>query len=115
MNRGDLASLNSFVVVADQLSFRAASAQLGITASAVSARCPIAQQPRQMPLSLRVSSAFSFAIIQLRASSSDWTWSASSTALSPARTARTSAQRTLVLDSESMMIAMTIERIAMNL
>jgi DNA-binding transcriptional LysR family regulator len=36
MNRGDLADLNAFVVVADQLSFRAASAQLGVTASALS-------------------------------------------------------------------------------
>jgi DNA-binding transcriptional LysR family regulator len=36
MNRRDLADLNAFVVVADQLSFRAASAQLGVTASALS-------------------------------------------------------------------------------
>jgi DNA-binding transcriptional LysR family regulator len=36
MNRGDLADLNAFVVVADHLSFRAASAQLGVTASALS-------------------------------------------------------------------------------
>ena len=36
MRRGDLADLNAFVVVADHLSFRAASAQLGVTASALS-------------------------------------------------------------------------------
>jgi DNA-binding transcriptional LysR family regulator len=36
MNRGDLADLNAFVAVADHLSFRAASAQLGVTASALS-------------------------------------------------------------------------------
>jgi DNA-binding transcriptional LysR family regulator len=36
MNRGDLADLNAFVVVADHLSFRAAAAQLGVTASALS-------------------------------------------------------------------------------
>src|SRR6201993_5242793 len=36
MNRSDLADLNAFVVVADQLSFRAASVQLGVTASALS-------------------------------------------------------------------------------
>jgi DNA-binding transcriptional LysR family regulator len=36
MNRGDLADLNAFVLVADHLSFRAASAQLGVTASALS-------------------------------------------------------------------------------
>jgi DNA-binding transcriptional LysR family regulator len=36
MNRGDLADLNSFVVVADRLSFRAASSQLGVTPSALS-------------------------------------------------------------------------------
>ena len=36
MNRSDLADLNAFVAVADHLSFRAASAQLGVTASALS-------------------------------------------------------------------------------
>jgi DNA-binding transcriptional LysR family regulator len=36
MNRGELADLNAFVVLADHLSFRAASAQLGVTASALS-------------------------------------------------------------------------------
>src|SRR3979411_734621 len=36
MHRGDLADLNAFVVVADPLSFRAASRQLGVTASALS-------------------------------------------------------------------------------
>src|SRR5246127_4619492 len=36
MNRGDLADLNAFVVVANHLSFRAASTQLGVTASALS-------------------------------------------------------------------------------
>jgi DNA-binding transcriptional LysR family regulator len=36
MNRSDLADLNAFVVVANHLSFRAASAQLGVTASALS-------------------------------------------------------------------------------
>jgi DNA-binding transcriptional LysR family regulator len=36
MNRSDLADLNAFVVVADHLSFRAASTQLGVTASALS-------------------------------------------------------------------------------
>jgi len=36
MNRRDLADLNAFVVVADHLSFRAASTQLGVTASALS-------------------------------------------------------------------------------
>ena len=36
MNRGDLADLNAFVTVADHLSLRAASAQLGVTASALS-------------------------------------------------------------------------------
>ena len=36
MRRTDLADLNSFVAVADHLSFRAASAQLGVTASALS-------------------------------------------------------------------------------
>jgi DNA-binding transcriptional LysR family regulator len=36
MNRSDLANLNAFVVVADHLSFRAASTQLGVTASALS-------------------------------------------------------------------------------
>lgn len=36
MRRDDLADLNAFVVVADQLSFRAAAARLGVTASALS-------------------------------------------------------------------------------
>jgi DNA-binding transcriptional LysR family regulator len=36
MNRSDLADLNSFVVLANHLSFRAASTQLGVTASALS-------------------------------------------------------------------------------
>src|SRR6202140_683647 len=36
MRRSDLADLNSFVAVADHLSFRAASTQLGVTASALS-------------------------------------------------------------------------------
>jgi DNA-binding transcriptional LysR family regulator len=36
MNRNDLADLNSFVVIATHLSFRAASSQLGVTASALS-------------------------------------------------------------------------------
>jgi DNA-binding transcriptional LysR family regulator len=36
MRRSDLTDLNAFVVVADHLSFRAASAQLGVTASALS-------------------------------------------------------------------------------
>ena len=36
MNRSDLADLNAFVVVANQLSFRAAATQLGVTASALS-------------------------------------------------------------------------------
>ena len=36
MRRRDLADLNSFVAVADHLSFRGASAQLGVTASALS-------------------------------------------------------------------------------
>src|SRR5580693_653271 len=36
MNRSELADLNAFVVVANHLSFRAASAQLGVTASALS-------------------------------------------------------------------------------
>jgi DNA-binding transcriptional LysR family regulator len=36
MKRSDLAELNSFVVVANHLSFRAASTQLGVTASALS-------------------------------------------------------------------------------
>jgi len=34
MNRSDLADLKAFVLVANHLSFRAASAQLGVTASA---------------------------------------------------------------------------------
>jgi Bacterial regulatory helix-turn-helix protein, lysR family len=36
MKRSDLADLNAFVVVANHLSFRAASTQLGVTASALS-------------------------------------------------------------------------------
>ena len=36
MNRGDLADLNAFVAIADHLNFRAASTQLGVTASALS-------------------------------------------------------------------------------
>src|SRR6202047_16173 len=36
MRRSDLTDLNAFVVVADHLSFRAASTQLGVTASALS-------------------------------------------------------------------------------
>jgi Bacterial regulatory helix-turn-helix protein, lysR family len=36
MNRSDLADLNAFVVVANELSFRAAATKLGITASALS-------------------------------------------------------------------------------
>jgi Bacterial regulatory helix-turn-helix protein, lysR family len=36
MNLSELADLNAFVVVANHLSFRAASAQLGVTASALS-------------------------------------------------------------------------------
>jgi DNA-binding transcriptional LysR family regulator len=36
MNRSDLADLNAFVAVANHLSFRAASAQLGVTPSALS-------------------------------------------------------------------------------
>src|SRR4029077_1582788 len=36
MNRSDLADLNAFVVVANRFSFRAASMQLGVTASALS-------------------------------------------------------------------------------
>jgi len=36
MNRSDLADLNAFVIVANHLSFRAASTQLGVTASALS-------------------------------------------------------------------------------
>jgi pyridoxine/pyridoxamine 5'-phosphate oxidase len=36
MRHGDLADLNAFLVVADHLSSRAASAQLGATASALS-------------------------------------------------------------------------------
>jgi DNA-binding transcriptional LysR family regulator len=36
MKRSDLADLNNFLVVADQLSFRAAAAQLGVTPSALS-------------------------------------------------------------------------------
>ena len=36
MRRSDLADLNAFVAVADHASFRAASTQLGVTASALS-------------------------------------------------------------------------------
>jgi DNA-binding MarR family transcriptional regulator len=36
MDRGDLADLNGFVAVADQLSFRAAASRLGVTPSALS-------------------------------------------------------------------------------
>jgi DNA-binding transcriptional LysR family regulator len=36
MDRGDLADLNAFVAVADQLSFRAAASRLGVTPSALS-------------------------------------------------------------------------------
>ena len=36
MDRGDLANLNAFVAVADQLSFRAAGSRLGVTPSALS-------------------------------------------------------------------------------
>jgi DNA-binding transcriptional LysR family regulator len=36
MERGDLADLTAFVAVADQLSFRAAASQLGVTPSALS-------------------------------------------------------------------------------
>ena len=36
MDRGDLANLTAFVAVADQRSFRAAAAQLGVTPSALS-------------------------------------------------------------------------------
>jgi hypothetical protein len=36
MNRGNLADLTAFVAVADQLSFRAAASQLGVTPSALS-------------------------------------------------------------------------------
>src|ERR1700677_64790 len=36
MDRGDLANLSAFVAVADQRSFRAAAAQLGVTPSALS-------------------------------------------------------------------------------
>src|SRR5258708_15434165 len=36
MNRSELADLNAFVVVANHLSFRAASTQLGVTPSALS-------------------------------------------------------------------------------
>jgi DNA-binding transcriptional LysR family regulator len=35
MRRGGLADLNAFLTVADHLRFRAASAQLGVTASAL--------------------------------------------------------------------------------
>ena len=36
MDRGDLADLNAFVAVADQLSFRAAASRLGVTPSSLS-------------------------------------------------------------------------------
>lgn len=36
MNRGDLASLTTFLAIADHLSFRVAAAQLGVTSSALS-------------------------------------------------------------------------------
>ena len=36
MHRGDLADLTAFVAVADELSFRAAAARVGVTASALS-------------------------------------------------------------------------------
>lgn len=36
MNRGDLSDLNTFLAIADHLSFRAAAAQLGVTSSALS-------------------------------------------------------------------------------
>ena len=36
MNRGDLTDLNTFLTIADHLSFRAAAAQLGVTSSALS-------------------------------------------------------------------------------
>jgi DNA-binding transcriptional LysR family regulator len=36
MNRGDLSDLNTFIAIADHLSFRAAAAQLGVTSSALS-------------------------------------------------------------------------------
>src|ERR1700746_428362 len=36
MNRGDLTDLNTFLAIADHLSFRAAAAQLGVTSSALS-------------------------------------------------------------------------------
>src|ERR1700749_760027 len=36
MNRGDLTDLNTFLAIADHLSFRAAAAQLGGTSSALS-------------------------------------------------------------------------------
>src|ERR1700741_4196271 len=36
MDRGDLADLNAFVAIADQLSFRAAALRLGVTPSALS-------------------------------------------------------------------------------
>jgi DNA-binding transcriptional LysR family regulator len=36
MNRGDLNDLNTFLAIADHLSFRAAAAQLGVTSSALS-------------------------------------------------------------------------------
>jgi DNA-binding transcriptional LysR family regulator len=36
MNRGDLNDLNTFLTIAEHLSFRAAAAQLGVTSSALS-------------------------------------------------------------------------------
>ena len=36
MNRGDLNDLNTFLIIAEHLSFRAAAAQLGVTSSALS-------------------------------------------------------------------------------
>src|SRR6266403_211389 len=36
MNRGDLSDLNTFLTIAEHLSFRAAAAQLGVTSSALS-------------------------------------------------------------------------------
>ena len=39
MRRADLADLAAFVAVADNLSFRAAAASIGVTPSALSYRC----------------------------------------------------------------------------
>src|ERR1700741_3655996 len=36
MNRGDLSDLNTFLAIADHLSFRAAAVQLGVSSSALS-------------------------------------------------------------------------------